>query len=447
MPITPTTGRYLVLLCQDRRQEGLDQLAGIVQVEVAASTGARRSARSATLRPGCALVFDRIGVAVVHCPPDKPDLLAGLASGPDRAVLAVEPERMVYATVRRQRVSIPTPVETPSPLEAPPIRFPAKDPVLLAAYLQGYRDGVDDLARRLHQIPDTQRDTVDAFDESTATWGVQAVGADKSRYSGKGVRIAILDTGLDLKHPDFAGRQIASRSFIEGQTAQDGNGHGTHCAGIAAGSARPGSGARYGVAGDARLHIGKVLSDEGSGGDGAVLEGIDWAISKGCQIISMSLGSPVQPRQAYSRVFEEVARRALAAGSVIIAAAGNDSNRPDDIAPVSHPANCPSIMAVAALDNSLAVAPFSSGGIEPDGGEVNIAAPGVDILSSWPAPEHYNRISGTSMATPFVAGVAALHAQADKRMRGEALLAVLTQTSRPLDAPLRDVGAGIVQAP
>jgi subtilisin family serine protease len=142
-----------------------------------------------------------------------------------------------------------------------------------------------------------------------------------------------------------------------------------------------------------------------------------------------------------------VARRALAAGSVIIAAAGNDSHRPDDIAPVSHPANCPSIMAVAALDDRLAVAPFSSGGIVAGGGEVDIAAPGVDILSSWPAPEHYNRISGTSMATPFVAGVAALRAQSDKSLRGQALLASLTQTAKPLDAPARDVGAGIVQAP
>jgi len=445
MQIAPATGRYLVLLCQDRPQEGLDRLASIVQVETA---GRKRSARRAALRPGCALVFERIGAAVVHCPPDKPGLLAGLAAERDGAVLAVEPERLVYATVGRQRVFIPTPVDAPLPLRTPaPARFPAHDPVLLAAYLQGYRDGVQDLAHRLGETPDTQGNAAVAFDESKVTWGIQAVGADKSRYTGKGIRVAILDTGLDLAHPDFAGRRLISRSFIEGQTAQDGNGHGTHCAGIAAGSAASESGIRYGVAGEAGLHIGKVLSDEGSGGDGAVLEGIDWAISKGCQIISMSLGSPVQPDQAYSRVFEEVARRALAAGSVIIAAAGNDSHRPDDIAPVSHPANCPSIMAVAALDDRLAVAPFSSGGIVAGGGEVDIAAPGVDILSSWPAPEHYNRISGTSMATPFVAGVAALRAQSDKSLRGQALLASLTQTAKPLDAPARDVGAGIVQAP
>jgi len=133
-----------------------------------------------------------------------------------------------------------------------------------------------------------------------------------------------------------------SRSFVQGEDAQDGNGHGTHCAGIAAGPRVPISGPRYGVAGEAQLYIGKVLGNEGGGGDGGVLEGINWAIENNCQVISMSLGSVTTPDQPYSRVFEEVARRAMAAGAVIIAAAGNDSERPDHIAPVAHPANCPS---------------------------------------------------------------------------------------------------------
>ena len=161
----------------------------------------------------------------------------------------------------------------------------------------------------------------------------------------------------------------------------------------------------------------------------------------------MSLGSPVEPGQAYSRVFEEVAKRALAAGTVIVAAAGNDSQRPDEIAPVSHPANCPSIMAVAAIDQQMQIAPFSSGGLGGEGGQVDIAGPGVAVLSAWPGSERYNTISGTSMATPFVAGVAALLVETSPAVTGKTLFERIVQSARPLSLPARDVGAGLIQAP
>ena len=437
MPMeSQTTDRYLVLLRHDKPREAAKELADVVQIGIARQAGRRsRSGKSANLKQHCAIIFDRIGVALVRCAPDKRELLAGLAAAQDSAILAVEPERIVRATAGR-RLSIPTPVPGA-----------VADPDRLTAYLQGYRDAIEDLSRRLPALYGTKRGAATGVDESAVTWGVQAVGAQASKYSGQGVRIAVLDTGLDLQHPDFADRNIVSRSFIDGQPVDDGNGHGTHCAGIVGGPPTPTSAPRYGVASGAELHIGKVLGNEGSGGDGGVLEGIDWAIENQCQIISLSLGSPVQPGQSYSTIFEEVARRALAKGTVIIAAAGNDSRRPDDIAPVSHPANCPSIMAVAAIDSDGRVAPFSSGGLFPDGGKVDIAAPGVEVFSAWPAPQRYNTISGTSMATPFVAGVAALHVQADSGRRGEALLAVLTQRATPLEDSERDVGAGLVQAP
>jgi subtilisin family serine protease len=201
------------------------------------------------------------------------------------------------------------------------------------------------------------------------------------------------------------------------------------------------------VAGEVELYIGKVLDDEGGGADGEVLDGLNWAIENQCQIVSMSLGSALQAGQTYSSIFEEVARRALAAGTVIIAAAGNESQRPGFIAPVSHPANCPSILAVAAIDQDLQIAPFSSGGLVEDGGQVDVAAPGVAILSAWPAPQLQNTISGTSMATPFVSGIAALLAQAEPDARGRALLNLILQHTRRLALSSRDVGAGLVQAP
>jgi subtilisin len=113
---------------------------------------------------------------------------------------------------------------------------------------------------------------------------------------------------------------------------------------------------------------------------------------------------------------------------------------------VGHPANCPSIMAVAALDQRLDVAWFSCAGLNPRGGQVDIAAPGVDIYSSWPSTL-YNTISGTSMATPHVAGIAALIAEADSSARGHALWTRLIQAADRLNQPARDVGAGLVQAP
>ncbi len=126
---------------------------------------------------------------------------------------------------------------------------------------------------------------------------------------------------------------------------------------------------------------------------------------------------------------------------------GERACRPEFIAPVSYPANCPSILAVAAIDQDMQIGPFSSGGLVEDGGQVDVAAPGVAVRSSWPAPQMYNMISGTSMATPFVSGIAALHAQADPGARGRVLLNLILQNTRRLALPSRDVGAGLIQAP
>jgi len=161
----------------------------------------------------------------------------------------------------------------------------------------------------------------------------------------------------------------------------------------------------------------------------------------------MSLGARVFRGQRFSRTFEMVAQRALLQGTLIVAAAGNDSERRwGIISPVSHPANCPSIMAVAALTSDLKIAPFSNRGFDLNGGQIDIAGPGVDVFSTWPMPTRYRTISGTSMATPHVAGIAALYAQVSG-LTGSALWSMLTQNARRLLIPAVDVGAGLVQAP
>ena len=115
--------------------------------------------------------------------------------------------------------------------------------------------------------------------------------------------------------------------------------------------------------------------------------------------------------------------------------------------PVGHPANCPAIMAVAALDRTLNVAYFSCGGINPDGGQVDIAAPGVEVYSSWKSPGNYNIISGTSMATPCVAGIAALFNEAYPEATASDIWMYITQNALRLDLNSSDVGAGLVQPP
>jgi subtilisin len=269
-----------------------------------------------------------------------------------------------------------------------------------------------------------------------ATWGLTACRVPPSHFDGNGIKVAVLDTGFDLGHPEFAGRAIVPNTFV-GQPVQDLHGHGTHTAGTACGpQSPPGPLQRYGIAFRAQMFIGKVLTNSGSGTQAQVLAGMNWAIANRCAVISMSLGAqiPVQPS------YTAAGAAALAAGCLIVAAAGNASNRPGTIIPTGAPGNSPTIMAVAALDSSLRVASFSCGG------KIDIAGPGVNTFSSWPRPQLHNTISGTSMATPHVAGCAALWAQSNATLRGTALRAKLTATARHLPLPATDVGAGLVQA-
>jgi subtilisin len=441
-PAPGTTGKYLVLMREDAVDAGVRTLGDVAGLSVASSSDFDEGAVGGeTLAEAEAVVFDELAVALVDTPPDQIQALgaATAAQAEESPILAIEPERVVYALQEGPPATeVPTPVPGSAGL---PVEF-----------LRGYREAVNHLTDRLLSeagvAAEVAADGVaPPLVETTDTWGLQVTRASASRYSGEGIRVAVLDTGFDELHPDFTGRSIETRSFVPNEAAQDGHGHGTHCIGTSCGPRQPNRLPRYGVATGAEILVGKVLSNQGSGTDGGILAGMNWAISQDCQVVSMSLGSPVQPGQRYSLVYELVARRAFWRGTLIVAAAGNESERPAIIAPVGHPANCPSIMAVAAVDVRLGVARFSCGGINPQGGQVDIAGPGVDIQSSWPRPSLYRRISGTSMATPHVAGIAALYAQAVPEARGRGLWALLIQNARRLTLPSRDVGIGLVQAP
>ncbi|MFD7654002.1 S8 family serine peptidase [Actinosynnema sp. NPDC059797] len=386
---TGTTGRYLVLL-EDRSVAAgameMNRVAGIT----AASTADRPTAADLTTADG--LIFQDLGVAVVDATPEQVAQLSRAAEAPG-PISVVEAERVVQAYT-------------------------------------------------------TAEETAAAVDETVFTWGLQAVGANISAATGKGVRLAVLDTGFTIAHTDFQGRAVVTQSFIEGETVDDAHGHGTHCIGSAAGPRKPATGPGYGVAHEAEIYAGKVLSNAGFGSDSGILAGIEWAVANGCAVISMSLGAAVRPGTPYSQIFEQAATRAMSRGTLIIAAAGNESRRPGAVNPVGHPANCPSIMSVGAIDANRAIAPFSCGTVDAIG-QVDLVGPGVNVYSSWNKDEgagRYKRIQGTSMATPHVAGVAALIAE-KHGARGWELWARLAQSCRRLGLPSTDVGGGLVQAP
>lgn len=454
------TGRYLVLLREGAMKAGVKALRDTAGLRVASTADfAEGAVEGKQLAEAEAIYFEDLGVAVVDTQPEQIQALSA-AAGEENAILAIEPERVVYALTAAAAPARTIAAEEPAGgaefFTAPPPAEVSPVPSVAAGFpiefLRGYRDAVNHLVDKLLVAGGVAEGIagealVAAFNESELTWGLQITKAATSNFSGKNIKVAVLDTGLDLGHPDFVGRQISSRSFIAGQAVQDGHGHGTHCIGTACGARRPSQLPRYGIAFNSEIFAGKVLSNQGSGGDAGILAGIQWAVTNKCHVVSMSLGARVFPGQGFSQVFEQVARRTLAAGTLIIAAAGNESGRPGFINPVGHPANCPSIMAVGALDQQLRVASFSNGGLNPQGGQVDVAGPGVAVISSFPRPTLRRTLNGTSMATPHVAGIAALLAEANPGARGRALASLLIQSARRLPLPARDIGSGLVQAP
>jgi subtilisin family serine protease len=233
----------------------------------------------------------------------------------------------------------------------------------------------------------------DIAPEQVIDWGISLVQAPQlwSLTKGAGMKVAILDTGIDVSHPDLIPNFKKGIDFTNSPHGfNDVQGHGTHCAGIVAGCDND-----FGVVGVAplaELYVAKVLGDNGSGSIEAIAQGIDWAIAEKVDIISMSLGCSEDP----GPVLHEAVKRARAAGIVVVAASGNENTH------VGWPAVYEEVIAVGAVDQTFGRANFSNFGQELD-----ITAPGVDILSTYPT-SRYAKLSGTSMATPIVAGVVAL---------------------------------------
>lgn len=424
-----TTGRYIVTFRQGASNEAVAAImnsAGVKDADLLRSSDFQESGIDMDQVPAeGGAVLANLDMAVLSVAPEAAGALA-MGANEESAILAVEPEGIMHVLSDLRGVSLD--------------------------YLRGFKDCADSLYASASTMPPGGEEVADLIeaagfvDSSTHTWGLAATRAAGSKFTGQGISIAVLDTGLFLQHPDFVGRSIVSRSFIPGVvSANDGHGHGSHCTGTACGAYKPAVGPRYGIAHKANIYIGKVLSDQGSGADGGILAGIDWSISNRCHVISMSLGANIPTTTTF---YETAGERALSAGCLIVAAAGNNANRTmKNYGFVTRPANSKTFMAVGAVDGNLKIAYFSARDTARSAGTaVDIAAPGVAVYSSWKMPNRYNTINGTSMATPHVAGIATLWAQASNT-RGAALWHRLITSARTLTLPVVDVGRGLVQAP
>ncbi|WP_424210952.1 S8 family peptidase [Streptomyces sp. BI20] len=305
--------------------------------------------------------------------------------------------------------------------------------------------------------PGIARIWLDGVRRASLDKSTRQIGADKAwqaGFDGAGTKIAVLDTGVDKTHPDLKDRVLAEENFSTSPDAVDRYGHGTHVASIAAGSGAASGGTYRGVAPGAKLLSGKVLDDDGYGDDSGIIAGMEWAAAQGADVVNLSLGGRDTPG---ADPLETAVNTLTAEKGVLFAiAAGNEGGD----ATVGSPGTADAALTVGAVDSEDRLAPFSSRGPRPEDGAVkpDLTAPGVDIAAAaapgsvidtdpsvpHPAPG-YLRISGTSMATPHVAGAAAILKQRFPAWKPADLKGALTASTKPGAGSVYAQGTGRVQ--
>ncbi|MFI6878796.1 S8 family serine peptidase [Streptomyces sp. NPDC050400] len=289
---------------------------------------------------------------------------------------------------------------------------------------------------------------------ATLDESVPQIGADvahRQGVDGKGVRVAVLDTGYDTGHPDLKGK-VAGEADFTGDGIQDVQGHGTHVSSTVAGSGAASAGRYAGVAPGARLLEGKVLDNSGSGYDSWIIAGMEWAAKEDADIVSMSLGKSVAS-DGTDPLSGAVDRLSADGGPLFVIAAGNTGDRT-----IGSPGAADSALTVGSVTKQGALSSFSSRGprqgrwaVKPE-----VAAPGSAIVAARAAGTlgdsavnaRYASLSGTSMATPHVAGAAALLRQQHPDWSGQRLKAALVGTAAPVAGTTVDqTGGGLVDVP
>ena len=286
--------------------------------------------------------------------------------------------------------------------------------------------------------------------EATLDQSVPQIGAPtawESGFTGKGVKVAVLDSGIDPNHPDLASQIDEAKSFVPGETVDDAHGHGTHVASTVLGTGAASEGKNKGVAPEARLLVGKVLNNQGSGLDSWVIDGMEWAADN-AKIVSMSLGSS-EPSDGTDPMSQAVNRLSEETGALFVIAAGNSGYE----GAIGSPGAADAALTIGAVDKEDKIANFTSKGprygdmaLKPD-----LSAPGVGIIAARSGLSSgsgsYKSLNGTSMATPHVSGAAAILLQKNPDWNGTQLKEALMSTSKKLDYSPYHIGSGRLDVP
>ncbi|WP_167152657.1 S8 family serine peptidase [Streptomyces sp. MBT27] len=264
-------------------------------------------------------------------------------------------------------------------------------------------------------------------------------------YDGKGTKVAVLDTGVDAEHPDLKGRIAASKNFTDSPDTEDRQGHGTHTTSTVGGSGAASDGKKKGIAPGTDLLVGKVLNDSGSGDSSWIIAGMQWAVDNKADVVSMSLGSPVPTdcTDPMSTAAQELATSAT--HTLFVVAAGNSGPA---LNTVSSPGCAPGVLTVGAVDRDDTTASFSSRGPAPFTHTLKpeITAPGVGISAANAGGRGvyaYQTMSGTSMATPHVAGAAAIVKQRHPDWTAQQIKAALVSSANSgIPGDVRETGGG-----
>jgi serine protease AprX len=306
-----------------------------------------------------------------------------------------------------------------------------------------------DAASKLNTLKNVKYIEKDITFHATLDKATSIVGAPQVwdlGYTGKGVKVALVDSGIDGSHPDLKGRIVEWKDLVSGKdTPYDDFGHGTHCAGIIGGNGAADNGKYKGVAPEVSFIGVKVLGKDGSGSLSTILNGINYAAKSDAQIISMSLGS-----DEHSEAMDDAVCKAVENGKIVICAAGNSGPNAKTI---GCPSDCKNVISVGATDKNDQIASFSSRGPTSDGRlKPEICAPGKDIVSTRATGIHnekaidnnYISMSGTSMACPVVSGSVALMVQKNPKLTAAEVKDILEKTAKPIGSkcPNTDYGYG-----